>query len=127
MGYNSGPSGKTDNPILRSKRDKRKRRLASRPQYWVTADVQSICQRLDTKEEESRGKRKGTFGVQPNMDSVAFPPQKTYNFFRVFTLFLLFFVTSEPALLARETTGCHQTGGRIMHVAYKSEHEERGT
>ena len=32
------------------------------------------------------------------MDSVAFPPQKTYNFFRVFTLFLLFFVTSRSPL-----------------------------
>lgn len=44
------------------------------------------------------------------MDSAAFPPQKTYNFFRVFTLFLLFFVTSEPTILACETTECHQTG-----------------
>lgn len=32
------------------------------------------------------------------MNSVAFPPQKTYNFFRVFTLFLLFFVTSMSLL-----------------------------
>lgn len=60
------------------------------------------------------------------MDSVAFPPQKTYNFFRVFTLFLLFFVTSEPAPL-NETIGCHRAGGGFMHVVQKSQREERGT
>lgn len=62
------------------------------------------------------------------MDSVAFPPQRTYDFFRVFTLFLLFFVTSMSSMSCHvRQNGYHQTGGEFKHVAQKNQREKRGT
>lgn len=62
MGYNSGPSGKTDNPILKSTQEiKEKGAWPAVSSNGSRTGVQGMCQRLDTKEEESRGKRKGTF------------------------------------------------------------------
>jgi hypothetical protein len=69
----------------------KKRRLAS-PSPVVDCDGQALRaggQGLDTKEGESKGNKKSTV-VKPQLGLGTLFSQKTYNFFRVFSLFLLF-------------------------------------